>query len=295
MEHPPRWIVPTPRGVLKLAQPWVMGVLNVTPDSFSDGGQFDSAQRSLARAEAIRDEGAHVLDVGGESTRPGARPISADEELARVLPVLRELRARGYGLPISIDTRRAVVARAAVEAGAWLVNDVSGLSDPDMLRTVHELGVPVVVGHMQGTPQTMQDAPHYLDVVDEVFGFLLARREEALALGVPASQVLLDPGIGFGKTLDHNLDLLVALPELAKVAPVVVGVSRKRMIGALLDGRPVDERACGSVGGAVSAALAGASIVRVHDVRQSVDALRVAWAIEARRAGKEATDPCGAP
>ncbi|MEZ6188638.1 MAG: dihydropteroate synthase [Planctomycetota bacterium] len=295
METLPRWTVPTPRGVLELARPWVMGVLNVTPDSFSDGGSFDHQDAALERARQVCEQGARILDVGGESTRPGASPVSPQDEQARVLPLIRELAARKYPLPISIDTRRAEVAHAAVLAGASVINDVSGLADPDMLRVVAELEVPVVVGHIQGTPESMQAAPRYRDVVAEVFAYLLERRDQALAAGVPLNQILLDPGIGFGKTLEHNLDLLVALPDLAEVAPVVVGVSRKRMIGALLAGRPVDQRTHGSVGGAVSAALAGASIIRVHDVQESVDALRVAWAIEARRLEKEASDPCGAP
>lgn len=265
---------------LDLSAPRTMGVLNVTPDSFSDGGEFVRPEAAVARALAIAEEGAAVLDVGGESTRPGARSVQPAEELSRVLPVIEALIAQGYPLPISIDTRRASVARAALAAGAHLVNDVTGLQDPEMACAVAEAGAGLVIGHIRGTPETMQKDPRYQAVVDEVEIELLAARARALSAGVAPERILLDPGIGFGKLLEHNLALLAALPRLAQHGPVVIGVSRKSMLGALLGGRPARDRAAGGIGAAVFAALRGASLLRTHDVAATTDALRVAWALE---------------
>ncbi|NWG47384.1 MAG: dihydropteroate synthase, partial [Alphaproteobacteria bacterium] len=211
-----------------------MGILNVTPDSFSDGGRFASRQAALARARAMKAEGADWIDVGGESTRPGADPVPEAEELGRVIPVIGDLIAEGLG-PVSIDTRKAAVMAAAVAAGAGLVNDVSALThDRESLRVVAGLKCPVVLMHAKGDPRTMQDAPSYDDVVAEVAAFLEARRAAAIEAGVPAEAIWLDPGIGFGKTLAHNLALLRALPRLARLgSPLLLGASRKRMIAAL--------------------------------------------------------------
>lgn len=262
---------------LDLARPIIMGVLNVTPDSFFDGGRH--LGDPVAHARRLVDEGAAIVDVGGESARPGAAPVDAADELARVLPVVEAL-ARA-GLTISIDTRRSSVARACLAAGAHLVNDVTGLGDPAMAGVVAAAGAALVLGHIQGTPGTMQQAPRYADVVGEVAGFLVERRQAALAAGVDPRAVLVDPGFGFGKTLAHNLALLAALPRLARVAPVVVGLSRKSSLGALLGGRPPEERLAAGLGGAVYCALRGASIIRTHDVRPTLDAVTVALAIQA--------------
>lgn len=269
--------VPLPGGRrLDLRRPVVMGVVNVTPDSFSDGGRVADP---VARARALAAEGAAVIDIGGESTRPGAAPVSADEELARVVPVIEALVRGGLAVPISVDTRKPAVARAALAAGAAIVNDVAGLGDPAMAEVVAAAGAAVVVMHMQGTPETMQVAPSYGDVVAEVSAYLAERRERAVRAGVDPAAVLVDPGIGFGKTLEHNLTLLRHLERVAEVGPVVVGLSRKSSLGALLGGRPVDGRLHAGLGGAVWAALHGASVIRTHDVLPTVDALRVVAAI----------------
>lgn len=263
---------------LDLSRPIIMGVLNVTPDSFFDGGRHQ--EDPVAHARRLVDEGAAIVDVGGESTRPGAAPVDERDELARVLPVVLALAKAGLAT-ISIDTRRAAVARACLAAGAHLVNDVTGLGDPAMAGVVAAAGAGLVIGHIQGTPETMQQAPRYADVVGEVAAFLAERRAVALAAGVRPASVLVDPGFGFGKTLAHNLQLLAALPRLARVAPVVVGLSRKSSLGALLGGRPPEERLAAGLGGAVFCALRGASIIRTHDVRPTLDAVTVAMAIQA--------------
>ncbi|MBM4197312.1 MAG: dihydropteroate synthase [Gammaproteobacteria bacterium] len=254
-----------------------MAILNLTPDSFSDGGALRDLPAVIdAAAQKIR-EGADVLDLGGESTRPGSAGVGEDEELARVLPAVAALADR-FDCPLSIDTRRAAVMRAAVVAGAGLVNDVAALREPGAMAAVAELGVPVVLMHMRGEPRTMQVDPHYDDVVKEVSGFLRERMSACQAAGIPAERIILDPGFGFGKLLAHNLALLRGLPELAALGqPLLVGLSRKSMIGELT-GRPVHERVHGSVALAVSAARLGAAILRVHDVGPTVDALRVTGA-----------------
>jgi dihydropteroate synthase len=253
-----------------------MGVLNVTPDSFSDGGSFLEPGAALAHAQRMAAEGADLIDVGGESTRPGAQPVSLDEELGRVMPVL-ELLASGGGPPLSIDTSKARVAEAATQAGAMFVNDVTALrGDPEMAGVVAESGVELCLMHMKGEPRTMQDAPRYDDVVSEVTGFLEERLAFAIREGVAEERVWLDPGIGFGKALEHNLELLRRLGEVVALGrPVLVGVSRKRFIGALT-GKPEGQRDAGSVAANVIAFERGAHMFRVHDVAAHRDALAVA-------------------
>jgi dihydropteroate synthase len=256
-----------------------MGVVNVTPDSFSDGGRFLAADDALAQSLALVREGAAIVDIGGESTRPGSDPVPAEEELRRVVPVVEALADR-VGVPISVDTMKAEVARRALGAGAALINDVSALrADPEMVEVVAEFGAPVCLMHMQGAPKTMQEDPHYDDVVDEVLRFLEDRMEFALARGVSEDQLLLDPGIGFGKTVEHNLTLLRHLDRLVALGrPVVLGTSRKRFLGAILGSEP-GERVIGTVATTVLGLLAGAHVFRVHDVKPNFEALRVALAV----------------
>ena len=253
----------------------VMGVVNVTPDSFSDGGRFDSTEAAVRHALQLDAEGADILDIGGESSRPGAQAVSTDEELRRVLPVIEQLAGQTRAL-LSIDTTKAAVARAAMRAGASVINDISaGRFDPDLLRVAAETGAGLVLMHMQGEPRTMQVAPHYDEVVREVRAELETRTAAALRSGVADEQVVWDPGIGFGKTLDHNLSLLQRLPELANGGrPLLVGLSRKSFLGALT-GLPVQERLAPSLAGLLLAAQRGARIVRVHDVKESCAVLRV--------------------
>ena len=253
-----------------------MGVLNVTPDSFSDGGSFLEPGAALAHAQRMAAEGADLIDVGGESTRPGAQPVSLDEELGRVMPVLERL-ASGGGPPLSIDTSKSRVAEAATQAGVMFVNDVTALrGDPEMVGVVAESGAELCLMHMKGEPRTMQDAPRYDDLVSEVTGFLEERLAFAVREGVAEERVWLDPGIGFGKTLEHNLELLRRLGEVVALGrPVLVGVSRKRFIGALT-GRPERQRLAGSVAANVIAFERGAHMFRVHDVAANREALAVA-------------------
>jgi len=263
---------------LDLSRPRVVGVLNVTPDSFSDGGDFLGLDRALCCAERMVEEGADVLDVGGESTRPGAAPVSVRGEIERVVPVIEALAPR-VSVPISIDTSKPEVMRAAVNAGAGMINDVRALREPGALEAAVETQVPVCLMHMQGEPRTMQVAPTYRDVVSEVRDFLRRRIRICVSAGIALEQVLVDPGFGFGKTLTHNLALLAGLGDLCSLGPpVLVGLSRKSMIGTLT-GRPVTERLAGSLAAAVLAVIQGACLVRVHDVAATVDALRVAWAV----------------
>lgn len=265
---------------LDLSRPCVMGIINVTPDSFSDGGDCFDLGRALARAECMVDEGAAILDVGGESTRPGAAPVSVQEELDRVLPVIAALHRR-VRVPISVDTSKADVMRAAVDAGAGMINDVRALRSGGALQAAVAAQVPVCLMHMQGDPGTMQANPRYDDVVAEVRDFLRRRLAVCVAAGLSPERVLLDPGFGFGKTLADNLALLARLDAIGSLGPpVMVGVSRKSMIGALT-GKPVADRLAGSVAAAVLAVERGARLVRVHDVGATVDALRVAWALVA--------------
>ena len=252
----------------------VMGVLNVTPDSFSDGGRHEDSAVAIAAGERMRDAGADILDVGGESTRPGAAPVPPAIEQARIEPVVTGL-AHGT---VSIDTRRGSVARAGLAAGACVVNDVSGGDDPELLAATAESGAALILMHMRGLPATMQDSPRYDDVVAEIESFLLDRVARAEAAGVDRARILIDPGIGFGKTLEHNRALFAAVPRLAGHGlPLLLGVSRKSVLGAIT-GRPIGERGPASVAAAALAAFGGAAVVRVHDVAETRDAVRVAAA-----------------
>jgi len=269
---------------LDLSRPCVMGVLNLTPDSFSDGGVLLRPEDALERALQMVEEGADIIDVGGESTRPGASPVSADDEIARVVPLIAALAPR-VSVPISVDTSKPEVMRAAVAAGAGMINDVRALRLPGAMEAAREAGVPVCLMHMQGEPWTMQADPRYTDVVAEVGAFLVERIHACVAAGIPRQRLLIDPGFGFGKTLAHNLALLAGLPALLALGPpLLVGLSRKSMIGALT-GRPMAERLAGSLAAAVLAVERGARVVRVHDVAATVDALRVAWAVRGAVAG----------
>ncbi len=253
--------------------PLVMGIVNITPDSFHDGGRFAATGDAIAQAHRLIDEGADILDLGGESTRPGALPVPAEQELARVLPVLEAL--RGSGVPVSIDTRQPVVMRAALAAGAAMINDVNALLAPGAVEAVAETDASVCLMHMQGEPRTMQQAPRYADVVSEVTAFLQARAEACIAAGIDRGRIVIDPGFGFGKRFEDNLALARALPELAKLAPVLVGLSRKSMIGAMTGRSATADRLSGSVAAALWAARHGAAILRVHDVAATRDALAV--------------------
>jgi dihydropteroate synthase len=265
--------------ILDLTRPVVMGVLNVTPDSFSDGGRFVSVTAAVEQGVRMAAEGAALIDVGGESTRPGAEPVGTAEELRRVIPVIERLRA-ATAVIISVDTSKAEVMRAASAAGAGLINDVRALREPGAQDAAVASGCAVCLVHMQGEPRTMQVAPGYADVVAEVRAFLAARVAASLAAGLAVERLAVDPGFGFGKTLEHNLTLLRRLGELAADGlPVLVGLSRKSMLGTLT-GRTAGERVYGSVALAVIAALAGARIVRAHDVAATVEALKVAAAVQ---------------
>ncbi len=262
---------------LALNRPVVMGILNVTPDSFSDGGKFQALDHVLCTTEQMLLDGARIIDIGGESTRPGAAAVSLEAELERVVPVIEAIRQR-FDCVISIDTSKAAVMSAAVQAGADMINDVRALQEPAALTVAASLQVPVCLMHMQGAPRTMQAAPVYQDVVQEVYQFLLARAEQCQQAGIAASQIVLDPGFGFGKTLAHNYQLLAALSKFVESGyGVLAGMSRKSMIGQLLD-VPVTERLAGSLACATLAAYAGAQIIRVHDVKETVQAVRIAAA-----------------
>lgn len=266
-----------------MPRPLVMGVVNVTPDSFSDGGRYSNTNDAIAHARDLIAQGADILDIGGESTRPGAKPVSQAEELERVIPVIEAL--AGDNVLISIDTMKPEVARAAVFAGAGIWNDVSALAAPGAIATAAELNCQIVLMHMRGDPQTMQDRPDYANVVDEVLDALLAHAKAAMTGGVRHEAIWLDPGIGFGKTLDHNLSLLAHLGRFVGTGfPVLLGASRKRFINAIdQDAEVADERLGGSIAAALAGAAAGVRAVRVHDVRQTVQALKVAEAIDGAR------------
>jgi dihydropteroate synthase len=256
----------------------LMGVVNVTPDSFSDGGLYLDPEAAIAHGRELAETGAEILDVGGESTRPGADPVDEEEELRRVVPVIRGL--SGSPSRFSVDTSKAAVAAAALDAGAEIVNDVTALrGDPEMAALCAERGATVVLMHMLGEPRTMQDDPHYEDVVTDVKEFLAARLEAAVAAGIAEERVWLDPGIGFGKTGAHNMELLRRLGELRELGrPLVVGTSRKSFIGKV-DGSPADQRLGGTIASSVLAAAEGADVLRVHDVAEMHQALAVATAI----------------
>ncbi len=256
-----------------------MGIVNVTPDSFSDGGRFDNADAAIDHALKLVREGADVLDVGGESTRPGAEPVSEEDELKRVLPVIRGIR-RHADVAMSIDTMKPAVAAAAIDAGATIWNDVNALQAPGAAELAAKLSCGVIVMHMQGAPQTMQQHPHYEDVVREVTTALSQRAEAVISAGVSRDKIWLDPGIGFGKTLQHNVELLRSISALCGLGfPLLVGASRKRFIAALDNDAPAGQRLGGSLYAALHAASEGAACVRVHDVRETVQAFRIRAAI----------------
>lgn len=261
------------RFVFQLDRPLVMGVVNTTPDSFSDGGRYLDAKAAIAHGLRLADEGADILDIGGESTRPGSAEVPIDEELARILPVLEGL--KGSGRALSIDTRKPEVMRAVLAAGADMVNDINGFRAPGAIEAVAGSAAGLCVMHMQGQPLDMQQAPFYREVVAEIRQFLDNRVASLVAAGVARERIVLDPGIGFGKTVEHNIELLRRLPELAVDGlPVLVGVSRKSLVG-VLTGAPVGERLAGSLAAALAAVWRGAAIVRVHDVKATCDALAV--------------------
>jgi len=264
--------------VLDLTRPRVMGILNVTPDSFSDGGRFFDRERALDHARRMLADGADLIDVGGESTRPGAAPVDEAGELARVIPVIDELAREGA--LVSVDTMKPAVMRAAVAAGAAMINDVNALRLPGALEAAASTDAAVCLMHMQGEPRTMQEAPQYDDVVVQVRDFLVERAQACEAVGIARNRIVLDPGFGFGKTLAHNLALLRALPELVATGyPVLTGLSRKSSLGTIT-GRSGSERLAASLAAAIAAVAHGAAIVRVHDVRETVDALKVWTAVQ---------------
>lgn len=264
---------------LSLPRTQVMGILNLTPDSFSDGGQFNRLESALKQTEAMIQAGADIIDLGGESTRPGALEVSVDEELARVMPVLTAIRER-FAIPISVDTSKPEVMQAALQQQVELINDVRALQEPGALAVCANSPALVCLMHMQGQPSMMQHAPQYVDIVQEVADFFQARINACTQAGIARERLILDPGFGFGKNLEHNLTLFKHLPAFQGFdLPVLVGVSRKGMIGALLNGRPAAERLHGSVAAAVIAAVKGAKIVRVHDVAATVDALKILQAV----------------
>jgi dihydropteroate synthase len=265
---------------LDLSTPIVMGVLNVTPDSFSDGGRWFDASRAIDHALQMVEEGAGIIDVGGESTRPGAAAVSVEEELRRVIPVITAL-APKVSVPISVDTSRAEVIRAATDAGATLVNDIRALREPGALAAAAATSAAVCVMHMQGEPRTMQAEPRYDDVVKDVRQFLVERVAACENAGIERERICVDPGIGFGKCPEHNLALLANVPVFAALQlPVLIGVSRKSLIGSIT-GRATEQRIFGGVAFATAAVLAGASIIRAHDVSATVDAVKVALALRA--------------
>lgn len=263
--------------MVDLSRPAVMGVLNVTADSFSDGGQFRNLDAALGHAATLVEQGAAIIDVGGESTRPGAQPVSLQEELDRVVPVIGAL-SRRLDVLVSVDTMKPEVMSEAVRAGAGMINDVQALGAPGALAAAAASGAAICLMHMQGTPRTMQQDPRYDDVTTEVHAFLQTRAADCIAAGIEPGRICVDPGFGFGKTAQHNLQLLAGLPCIvAGGYPVLVGLSRKSMLGTLT-GRPVHERLAGSVALATIATLHGARIVRAHDVAATADAVKVAWA-----------------
>lgn len=265
------------RNIPRTRLPILMGILNVTPDSFSDGGKFNTIDAAIERATQMVEDGADIIDIGGESTRPGAEPVSLDDELQRTIPVIERL-SKTLQMPISIDTTKAEVARRALDAGAEIVNDISGLTfDKQMLEVCRVADAGICVMHIQGTPQTMQLNPQYENVVGDVIEFLQQQVDRCLMAGIPAERMCVDPGIGFGKTADHNLELMSAVPEIQQALqrPVLIGHSRKRFLSKIL-GHPVDEQSAGTIGVAIALAELGTDVLRVHDVRAVHDGL-VAW------------------
>lgn len=271
-----------PARVLDLRTPAVMGVLNVTPDSFYDGGRHATLEAAVGHARKMAGEGAAIIDVGGESTRPGAPPVAEDEELARIVPVIERIR-RELDVVVSVDTMKPAVMRAACAAGAEIINDVMALRAPGALEAARDCGAAVCLMHMRGEPRTMQQAPHYDDVVGEVHGFLRLRVAACAAAGIGRERLIVDPGLGFGKTLAHNLALLARVDALVQDGvPVLIGASRKSMLGQII-GEPAEGRLHAGVAAAVIAAWQGAAILRTHDVRATMDALKVTGAVRAVR------------
>jgi dihydropteroate synthase len=269
-----RWQLRTISVSFQSGPAW-MGIVNVTPDSFSDGGQFFDPARAIQRSEELLAEGADILDIGGESTRPYATPVSDDEELRRVLPVIRAIREKHPAAIISIDTFKPAVARAAIEAGAEIINDISGFREPQMIEVARQTGAGVCAMHMQGTPQTMQDNPSYGDVVAEVIDYLANQRDALIAAGIERERICLDPGIGFGKTHEHSLTLMRNAAKLHELnCPILVGHSRKGFIGHVLGDKTAD-RAAGTLGASLALALQGIQIIRLHEIR----ATREAWTL----------------
>ena len=274
----PHRVLRAGRFSLSLERPLIMGIVNVTPDSFSDGGKFFDSGRALDHARQLLEEGADILDIGGESSRPGANPVGVDEELRRIVPVLERLAE--LPVPVSVDTCKPEVMRRAVAAGAAMINDIFALRAPGALDAAVESPVAICLMHMQGGPRTMQQAPHYRDVVGEVQAFLIERAAAAVAAGIGRDRIVLDPGFGFGKTPQHNLELIRALPRLREAGfPLLAGLSRKALFGKIV-GREAAERVCASAAGALLAAQRGAAIVRVHDVAATRDCLLVLRAID---------------
>ncbi|MBC7328892.1 dihydropteroate synthase [bacterium] len=276
------WLLPLPRHPFSLGKkPKIMGILNVTPDSFYDGGRYNELERAIARAEEMAEEGADIIDIGGESTRPGSEPISVEEEMRRVLPVIKELVKR-VDLPISIDTYKSEVARAAVEEGAEIVNDISAMRfDQRMIEVVREKRVAVVLMHMKGTPKDMQINPYYEDVVGEVYDFLRERVEWAMKNGIDRDYLIIDPGIGFGKRVIDNIELIRHLPEFKSLGlPILIGPSRKSFIGHILGGLKPEERLEGTASAVAISVMKGANVIRVHDVREMKRVIEVAYAIK---------------
>ena len=282
LPHPsalsPHAVLKLGRFSLALERPLIMGVVNVTPDSFSDGGRFFGTQQAVEHARMLVEEGADILDIGGESSRPGAEPVGLDEELRRVMPVLEQLAQ--LPIPVSVDTCKPEVMRRAIAAGAAMVNDINALREPGALEAVAESQAAVCLIHMQGEPRTMQQDPHYQDVLTEVTAFLAQRVEAARQAGIARERIVIDPGFGFGKKTGHNLELLRGLPRIAGLGqPVLVGLSRKSLFGKIT-GKAVADRVSASVAAALLAAERGAALVRVHDVAATRDALLVLNAIE---------------
>jgi len=265
---------------MTMSAPRIMGILNVTPDSFSDGGQFNAPDIAVERALAMQAHGAEIIDIGGESTRPGAAEVVIDDEIERTAPVISAIRAKS-DVPISIDTRKSVVGAAALKAGATLINDVAAFTyDPDLLGVAAKAGVPVCIMHAQGTPETMQKDPTYDDVLLDVYDFLAERVQSAEAAGIPRHQIIVDPGIGFGKTVAHNLILLRGIAIFHTLGcPILLGASRKRFIGEIGGGADVTDRVSGSVAVALFAARRGVQMLRVHDIFATKQALDLEWAI----------------
>lgn len=260
-------------------RPYVMGILNVTPDSFSDGGRFSNIVEALKHAESMIADGADIIDVGGESTRPGAATVSLEEELSRVIPIIREIKKK-FDIPVSVDTYKSEVARQAIDVGADIINDISALRfDPKMKQVAADADVPVILMHIKGTPKDMQTAPIYGCVISDIFDYLKCFIQDAVSAGIKEDKIIIDPGIGFGKTLLHNITIIKKLDEFKSLRkPILIGLSRKSMIGSLIDGKP-DERLFGTIAANVVSVMNGANILRVHDVKENVEAIKTAQAL----------------